>query len=381
MNNGCSSPEPNSTQGCPTLLGDRCIKYTGPNYTGLGILTGDTLAKDLIIILDKLTEILNQGEIELDSITPNCAFVQNALANKDSKLSTIVQAILDSLCNLNDKIEAVDAKIEPPFSFNTNCLTITGESTRNKIIQALIDKVCQNTQQLDNITEEIGDTEDIFTNIEQIIGNTVLSMLSSCQGGVVKTGSGATAAISFNAQVPIGTYLFGKWPVSAFDSTGKGLPSAGLCGYAMCNGNNGTDDIRGQKLAMATNLPGPALLPFVSAGSDLDIPTNIGSRKGQYKITLNSTQIPNHTHNTTVTDPGHSHMGVSVYHGGSGADPISDQLFERDSRPPNLFRSPAATSTSTTGITVNITGVTGGSGQSHENRDPTLYVNCIQRIS
>ena len=385
MGSGCTSSSSNQSKGCPTLVSDRCVKYTGPAFPQFNVCTGDTVAEDIEIILNKLAEYAIGEGIELPDITNNCTFVTDFLAGKDKDLVTLVQALFDIDCNLKEYIDEVNNKIEPPFSFTTGCITVPGEFSRNKFIQAIADKTCQNTEQINQITDSLGDTNDLLSNIEAIIGNKVLEMFNSCQNNLTKTGSGNTASILLTAQCPIGTILFGNYPLSSFDNTGKGLNTASMCGWAVANGNNGTVDMRGWTPAGATNVQGPALLPSVTSGSDLDLVTNVGSRKGQYKITLASSQLPNHNHTVTITQNPHTHNYNNVISAspGAGYEAIRpDAKYEVDPGTPNLFRVPGTqTSGSLADINVSVTGITGGSGQSHENRPPTYYGVYIQRIS
>lgn len=375
MGSGCSNSSAES-QGCRPTLSAKCVKYQGPaiNIGGFQVCNGDSVNELLQFLIEQLVKEAEGQGVELTEITYNCPLVQEAFAGKNKTVLNLIQGILDLQCTLQENIQAVDDKIEKPFSFSVKCLTTPITPSRNEIIQAIINKVCENTTALENITSELGDTEDIYANVEDIVGNVLLNMISSCSNNIVKTGTGATASITLTAQNPIGTYLWGDFPLSAFDGTGKGKASEGYCGWTLCDGRNGTWDMRGFTAAGATNIGGGTLLPMVQPGSDPDLITNIGAIKGQYKVTLTSSQLPDHNHNITINDPGHAHQEdsypVNSIIGKGGSSATNNQTLVRKD-----------TSTSTTGITANISGVTGGSNQPHENRQPTRFGVWIKRIS
>lgn len=364
---------------CLTTISDKCVSYTGPDVPALGVVKtcGDLRLSDIeAIIIKKLTDIATGAGIELSDITGNCDFVNTTLVNADKSLATLIQLLFDNDCTLNDYIKAVDAKIEPPFSFDLGCLATVAppNPSRNQIIQAIIQQECINTAAIAQITNELAtdDTESTIMNaVRDVIGNMVTSMFTSCQNNLIKTGSGATSQIQVIGDCPIGTMLFGKFDRSSFDDSGLGLASKGMCGWAFCNGNNGTEDTRGFTLASTIDTQGPALNPLVSPGSDSELAQAYLSRKGKNKAPLNSSQLPDHNH--TVTDPGHTHsVNEGIIHqnspdfgnGGAGLDTWFGAIN---------------TGSSTTGITVG--GLTGASGQPIDFRQPTLYVRVIQRIS
>jgi microcystin-dependent protein len=93
----------------------------------------------------------------------------------------------------------------------------------------------------------------------------------------------------------------------------------------------------------------------------------MGAVGGLESHTLTTAQLASHTHSNTLTDPGHSHtINVGSSSGGQGATqgtpttPVS------------------ANNSATTGIT--ITNASAGSGNAHNNVQPTIICNYIIRI-
>jgi microcystin-dependent protein len=180
----------------------------------------------------------------------------------------------------------------------------------------------------------------------------------------VATTAFVTAALA--ATVPAGVILLWSGSVAS-------IPS----GWALCNGTSGTPDLRDRFV--------------VGAGSTYAV----AATGGADSITLNSTQIPSHTHTFsattgnmsanaththTINDPGHSHTYTTLAAVPGFLNPGVDYQS-----------SAATTSTSTTGISVNsasvqhthtvsgTTDATGGGG-SHENRPPYYALAYIMKL-
>lgn len=377
MGSGCTKSSSKASS-CFTKLSDECVVYTGAPMTigGIDICTNDTMAEVTAVILQNLLDLADGEGITIPDIVANCPYVTGILANKGISLTSRLQILYDAACNLDSRITILEAAVPPPASFDLKCLAPPTVISRDTVQQATIDKVCDINTQVTNILNQLADDtsdESLLNAVVELIGNKLLSQITSCQNNIVKTGSGATAALQFTGQIPIGGQFFStKIPVAAFDISGKGLASAGMCGWAIANGNNGTEDMRGFTASGSNSptIPGGALNAMVQPGLDTDLQMNIGSAKGAYKVTLLPSQIPNHTH--TVTQQPHSHTVNGIVgqnspdfgNGGAGYD-----LFQ------------GSVTTSSTTIDLQVGGVTGGSGVAHENRPPTKYGMWIERIS
>jgi microcystin-dependent protein len=161
----------------------------------------------------------------------------------------------------------------------------------------------------------------------------------------------------------------GKLVTDYFDNTGLGISSAR--GYAICNGLNGTDDLRGVHFAMATDAFGTAPLRSNVIASTL------GSEAGLSSVTLDITQIASHIH--TINDPGHTH--TQKYHwenerGANSSNNIGTVSTISPETPTQTMNKNARSEVASTGITLN----SSGGDQAHENRPPTKYVYYITKI-
>jgi microcystin-dependent protein len=191
-----------------------------------------------------------------------------------------------------------------------------------------------------------------------------------------KTANDSTTAVATTAFVHavLPTGIIVMW-----NSTAASIPA----GWQLCNGSNGTPDLRGQ---------------FVVGAGGSYTPGDTG---GASSVTLSANTMPIHTHELTgslttgsagshthtVTDPGHSHSGLgsgTFASGRYGPDPIPAPSGT------------ASTSTSVTGISVDTAlahthsltlsgntqsaGGTGGTTQPHENRPPYYALCYIQKM-
>jgi hypothetical protein len=170
------------------------------------------------------------------------------------------------------------------------------------------------------------------------------------------TGNAATATALQTARTINGVSFDGTANISI-----PTVPSGGIimwsgsiatipAGFLLCDGTNGTPDLRNRFI--------------VGAGSTYT-PGNTG---GADTVTLTTAQIPSHTHTATVNDPGHQHTYLR-----DGTDTLSGGSFPRKT----FFDVPELTSINTTGISVNIA-ATGGGG-SHENRPPFFALAYIMK--
>lgn len=85
-------------------------------------------------------------------------------------------------------------------------------------------------------------------------------------------------------------------------------------GWALCNGNNLTPDLRGKLRAMATNVPSigaTELDPLVNLGIDAEdyVYGNAYTTLGKTKFAIGQANLP--IYNLPVSDPGHSHSVIN----------------------------------------------------------------------
>ena len=93
--------------------------------------------------------------------------------------------------------------------------------------------------------------------------------------------------------VPQGGILPYQGSLLHFDATGLGLNDSPMAGWAICNGLNGTPDLRGMVPVGATEVPSTGAGVLYSGVSGAIAP---GARFGADQVTLSPDQLPEHTH-------------------------------------------------------------------------------------
>lgn len=364
MGSGCTSS--NNTGKCFQSISSNCVKWQGEAIPALGICVNDTNTEVETIIIERLLKVIDGTGIDISNLELTCDFIKNQITNKDRDLATLLQILIDSSCTLKELIVKVQEQINIPVVYNTKCLNITTTTTEG-IVQALIIAYCALQEEVNSITSQLNNT-DISETINNTVGNYLSNNLNGC--GVAKTGSGANTTVHFFGAVPPFCPIPYLGSLSNFNSSGLGL--AGTCyeNWVICNGNNGTQDMRGYGFAGAINLPGvnsatlDAKVDPTLHGNDPDYNTNVLTKKGEVKHKLTVQELPAHNH--ALTDPGHTH----TYMGLVG---ISDNADDRIVMIPGTNTSSKAF----TGITIAPT----GSSIEHENRQPTIYGVWIMRLS
>lgn len=320
---------------------DSCIKYTGPDVELLGIQNGDPLSLVEAAIIDKLEEVLDGTGIVLDDLT-SCDVIDNELVGKDKTLVNIIQALYTVICALKADVEDIQDEISLPSGFDTSCLTLGASPTRDDILQAVITKLCSVATSVSTIEGDYITSETICDAIEDCSSSTIqeyTKMPKYC---------------------PIPYY----GPLSVFDSNGAGLEAQGYKNVYVCVGQTVRGfvlpDTRGRALVGANmSVPGGAMDSAVDPAVNAGYNIAKGSKVGEVKHTLTSAEMPAHTH--SITDPGHNHDTAF------GSDSSSGNNHA------NFAKLDAATTnktstTKTTGITIN----SAGSGQGHNNLQPSI---------
>ncbi|MET4181733.1 microcystin-dependent protein [Bradyrhizobium sp. JR7.2] len=97
--------------------------------------------------------------------------------------------------------------------------------------------------------------------------------------------------------------------------------------------------------------------------------TILGATGGLESHTLTTAQLASHSHANTLSDPGHNHSGAlntgAAYNSPGGATAVAGNAT-------------TVTGSSTTGVT--ITNASAGSGNAHNNTQPTIILNKLLRI-
>lgn len=180
---------------------------------------------------------------------------------------------------------------------------------------------------------------------------------------IVSNSTSNTASINTNGRIPLGSIINFEGSHSQFDGTGRGN-SINTSGWALCNGQNGTPDLRGR---------------VIISMSDVDVDyALVGNTGGSKNITLSIGQLPSHSFTVTGTTSsagGHSHnltadsdFGGSGTVVGLGGGTSNDSTLTTSAEPNH--------SHTVTGTTNTI-----GNGDEIDLRSPYYVLATIKRIS
>ena len=372
----------NCYNGCTEIVSDRCVKYTGIDVPVLGIKTGDSLSFVEQALITFLVSTLDGTGIKIDlGTTVVCNLVQKYLPTcGDLTIVDISKALIQAACDLqeqvdvivadivviNDKIDVIEA------DYDVKCLTvvtpsITPSSGTHAILQATIDTLCA-------LVLDLNTNYVRYDELDELI-QAYLDMSSS-------------GAIS-NRMVPYAVVpYFG--PITFFNSLGAGTGDWNR--IFLCNGLNGTPDLRGRALTGAiVGVPGPTMSPVVdptvsSANPNYSLYDNAGANQ----ITLQDTQIPLHTHANTATavstSPPHTHSTIAKNSGVVSHD-VSSAFYHQGSTWSNagtsdIKDSGIQDSTVTVDTVVTLTNAPGpvGGGLPHANIQPVTACYYIMYI-
>ncbi len=291
----------NCYNGCTEIVSDRCVKYTGIDVPVLGIKTGDSLSYVEQALITFLTSTLDGTGVKIDlAPTVVCDLVKQYLPTcGDLTIVDISKALIEAACDLQEQVDAIVAQLAIlNADYTIKCLTgVTASSDTHAIVQAVINKLCQLEIDLDALAL------DLETNYVSVadIDTYIQAYLNSIPGTtLVNAKMVPYTPIPF---YPTTAFLAGK-----FDGTGSGIGD--WVKIYLCNGQNGTPDLRGRVLvgsnAMGSN-------SYATPQTDPSLPSNpnyaIGTVTGTNQVVLGPTQIPSHTHIATVNivDPKHRH--------------------------------------------------------------------------
>jgi len=385
----------NCFNGCTEITSDKCVRYTGADIPALGIQNGDTLEFVEQTLAQFLITTLNGTGIKpIVDLQGVCSIVANnipvCVGCSGPTLNDLLQALVDSACDLQDLISGVAGNIEIlEGPYNEGCLTVvdTTFSNTHNVLQAVIDQLCQTD-------ELLGTTIISLSNYVPLTGpnnvNDIINQALEDQGLI------GPDTKQYNKMIP---YVAYPWfaPTSFvsgyFDSTGKGLDTGPYENVYFCNGNfPGVPDLRGRVPVGLTNgdMEGLTMDPFVdpAAAPAFNPNYSVGTKVGTNYVLLDKTQMPNHTHTATtvvrIEDPGHNHTIDAIKFGGSIPRPDgSDQ---------NMTSSPP-TSTNVTGLKgtqppgvpgqnvfVDVTNSFEGGNLPHTNTQPTIGCYYIMYI-
>ena len=323
----------------------------GEDVPQLGIKKGDSLNfVEQNLINSFLTTLDGTGIFPVIQPSDVCETVNSKLSCcEPTSLNNYLTAILKTLCELEQTVvDLPDAN--PTSPYDLGCITSSSNEETTVVVQSVINKVCSIQSELTSFIAYINANYVKISEINTYIANYLESQPSQ-------------TAIS-NRMVPYSAQpYFGN--LSNFDASGSGIGE--WVNIYLCNGLNGTPDLRGRALVAATSgMGGEAMAssvdPSISGNPNYSLFTTTGSNT----VTLTESQIPSHTHsisaNATVSDPGHTHA-LRGNGGGQGYPTMNDGIG-----------STGSTGSSTTGISVNVNATASnvGGNLSHNNIQPVM---------
>lgn len=296
MGSGCNSILNSNTSPCANPISSNCVTWQGLPVPALGICTGDTITEVDQVIIDKLLLMLNGTGITLDQVTlDNCPYLLNLFMGKDKTIVNLFQLLIDTSCTYKALIDELFLRTQSSTTqFNLKCLDPITDPTLDKIVQALIDKTCLQQTEIDAINANQGDVTIIDGRI-----NTSLAGLITSNGnaGLKKTidPQGLTHYHFFGMPIPGCMIPYGG-SLSFFDGTGKGIAGTVAEGWYLCNGNNGTMDMRGfVPVGAIQGVPGPAVDPIVNPAGDASMNYVLGQKGGATKVQIQKANLPNYS--------------------------------------------------------------------------------------
>ena len=278
----------NCYNGCTEITSDKCVKYTGVDVPIMGIKNGDSLSYVEQALITFLGSTLDGTGIH-PVVPPSdiCPEVQAYLDDCNPlSLNNYLTAIIKVICDLNTEIEEIEGN-QPSTPYNVECVSGVSDNTSTQdVLQQTIVKLCEVEQSLNtfitDVTTNYVQIVDINTYIENYLNTNPEQQLIS------------NSMVPYSAQPYFG-------PLTPFDASGAGI---GVWDRIfLCNGSNGTPDLRGRVPVGATDMPGVSMDVQVDPAIVGNPTYNLNDLNGVNQVTLLTTQIPSHTHTGTVGAP------------------------------------------------------------------------------
>jgi len=365
MSNNCS----NCYNGCTEITSDKCVKYTGVEVPVLGIQNGDSLSYVEQSIIGFLTSTLDgTGIFPVVPQTDICPSLQAELDDCNPlSLNNYLTGIVKFLCNLEEQvIDIADPEVST-VTYDLNCISggisSPDPTSTEAVLQAVIDKVCLIAEDLANFITFVDNTyvkvSDINTYIENYIQNDPSEQLI------------ANRMVPFSIVAATGGAAF----LNNFNASGAGIGNWER--IYLCNGENGTPDLRGRVLVGTSDgsMSGGAMDISVDPAQPENPTYTISTTEGSNSVVLTEGQIPSHIHDVTIgpstptlTPTGWAagpYVGNSIPGGGGfkgGDNGFRQRQFNADPLPPHTHT-----------VTLDPT----GGGQSHSNYQPGRGVYYI----
>jgi microcystin-dependent protein len=343
------------------------VKYSGLAVPELNIQPGDPLNVVIEGITNSVVTILT-GDGVVPTLDPAdiCATVQSYLPTSGIvTLNDVLTALIKSICDIDTMVTGLSQEVaDIEKGYTVGCLSgVDGFSKTHEVVQAILNKVCQVDSDLGDLTSELHSNYVLHTELN----NLIQAYLNSI----------APAGSNYLKMVKNVAYPY--WgDTTGFDSTGKGIAPLWDKVY-LCNGQNGTPDLRGITLVGATDMQGGTDLvdevkPGVNGNPNYSWLDH--TIRGANQIVLTASQMPKHDHTASLllSETPHTHTGTAVgpysgtYIPNSGGFGGGSNLWQYNS----ITINPAVT-----GITGTVTINKSGNDQAHANTQPSKSINYI----
>ena len=371
----------NCYNGCADIISDKCTKYTGNNVPELGIENGDSLFSVQQSIFSFLLSVIDgtsiKPEINQDYI---CEKISQYLGEQELTLSNIINAILQTACDLQTQVTNVKSSVDTiNTAYTLNCVSgVTDNTNTHEVLQAVITKLCSVNTALTALSLNVS------TNYVKVseLNNLIAAYLSG----------GSSSTKLYHKMVPYTVVEFYGDITGKFDATGSGLGEWEK--IYLCNGNNGTPDKRGRvSVGTTTGMGGGTLDAAVDPSNSGNPNYSLGTKYGSCMVSLNITQIPSHSHTATntVIDTGHFHY-LSTVSGQTSKPALSPSTYlasvNNEGNDGNYvlggtleaLPSVGKSATSTTNISVQTSLSNIGGGLGHNNVQPSIGCYYIMYI-
>ncbi len=370
----------NCYNGCTEIVSDRCVRYTGLDVPVLGILSGDSLSVVEASLIEFLTSTLNGIGIKpiVDPLII-CNVVQQYLPDcGEFTLNDYITALVKAACDLQEQVDDVVAELLVlNANYDVDCLTgVTSTSDTHAVLQAVITKLCDLDVELAALALDVDTNYVKLADLNSLIAAYIAS-------------TSASGTKYYTRMVPYTVVEYYGLLTGNFDVTGAGLNDWEK--IYLCNGLNGTPDKRGRvPVGVIVGVGGGAMNPAVDPATPTNPNYALNGTTGANTVTLNTSQLPSHTHVATVTDPGHTHFTLADVVDTTGVLPTNTTSIAKEStfgssQEEYAMRSSAITaailglsSSNTTGVSV--TNAAAGSGGAHSNIQPVLACYYIMYI-
>lgn len=354
----------NCFNGCPEIISDQCVRYTGIDIPLLGIKNGDSLSYVEQALIQFLTSTLDGTGIIIDIPQASyCAIVTNNLPTCGEITATVLfEALIKSICQINTLATATAAtvsQINTGYTGSTCMPSITLTTPVNQVIQTVINTLCQLSDDFDAFVIDVETNYVLLADLNNLIQAYLDSQ--------------STSTKYYNRMVPY-TVVEYYGSLVNFDITGAGIGDWEK--IYLCNGMNGTPDKRGVVgvgaiVGVPSTVPlntrvDPAVNPTFNPNYSLGGPV-----VGTNSITLSTAQIPTHSHTATISPNPHTHTfdySVGTQFAGSSTNTAVQGIGSGGS---------TATPDS---VTLSATISSTGGNQAHANNQPALACYYIMYI-